>query len=98
MTFGQKDLQAEILALFHRQAEMLLPRMQHACPEDAAALAHTMAGSARGIGAWKLAAAAEGVELAVKRRAPAEFRSALRRLAAAVSEAQSCIGSLLVGK
>jgi hypothetical protein len=40
MTFGEKSLQAEVLALFDRQADMLLARMMPVSPKAAAAFAH----------------------------------------------------------
>jgi hypothetical protein len=63
VTFGEKVLATEVLGLFDRQAEMLLARMQQASPRDLAACAHTLAGSARGVGAWGVAAASVQVEL-----------------------------------
>ena len=53
-----------MLALFERQTEMLLPRIRHADGPAAATLAHTLKGSALGIGAFRVARAAEGVEQA----------------------------------
>jgi len=51
-----------VLALFKLQAGILLARMRHAAPKAVAGLAHTLTGSARGVGAWNVAAAAEKVE------------------------------------
>jgi hypothetical protein len=95
MTFGDKGLEAEVLALFARQAGMLLARMQPSSPQAAAALAHTLSGSARGVGAWKVAAAAEKVDLAAKDCDPTGFASALRELAGAIGEARAAIRGLL---
>jgi HPt (histidine-containing phosphotransfer) domain-containing protein len=92
MTFGEKALQAEILALFDRQAEMLVARMRQASPQAAAAFAHTLGGSARGVGAWRVAAAAEQVELAGDAGA---ITGAVQRLEAAIGEARAVIGELL---
>ena len=64
MTLGDQALQREVLQLFDRQAEMLLARMEHSDSSTAAGLAHILKGSARGIGAWQVAAAAEAVESA----------------------------------
>jgi HPt (histidine-containing phosphotransfer) domain-containing protein len=95
MTFGEKSLQAEVLALFDRQADMLLAHiMKEPSPKAAAAFAHTIRGSARGVGAWKVAAAAEAVELAAKDANPAGFAGALRRLAGAIGEARAAIREL----
>src|SRR2546425_11929077 len=62
MTLGEGSLEQEVLRLFDLQAGILLARMRHAAPNAVAALAHTLTGSARGIGAWNVAAAAEDVE------------------------------------
>lgn len=79
MTLGDQSLQREVLQLFERQADMLIARMNCADPAGVAALAHTLKGSARGIGAWGVAAAAEGVETACA--ASAELESAVATLA-----------------
>jgi HPt (histidine-containing phosphotransfer) domain-containing protein len=93
MTFGEKGLQGEVLRLFDRQAAMLLARMKAAPPADLATLAHTLSGSARGIGAKRVAAVAEAVELAASgRKDPA---GALNELAAAITEARAAIAELL---
>jgi HPt (histidine-containing phosphotransfer) domain-containing protein len=65
MTLGDRALEREILQLFSRQTDMLMARMQDAAPASVAAMAHTLKGSARGIGAWRVAHAADVVELAV---------------------------------
>src|SRR5262245_43976549 len=64
MTLGDHSLEGEVLRLFERQAEMLLGRMNPAEPARVKALAHTLNGSARGIGAWRVANAALVVEKA----------------------------------
>jgi hypothetical protein len=53
MTFGEKSLAREVLRLFDRQADILSARISQADPEAAAALAHTLKGSARGVGRGK---------------------------------------------
>ena len=64
MTLGERSLEREVLELFGRQAEILLPRIAAGSQTFAAAAAHTLKGSALGIGAWRVARAAEAVELA----------------------------------
>ena len=63
MTLGERGLEAEVLALFDRQAAVLLARMGDSTPAAVAAFAHTLKGSARGIGAWRVAEAADAVEM-----------------------------------
>ena len=62
MTGGDRVLEREVLQLFAMQARMLLGRMQDATPAEIGAFAHTLCGSARGIGAWRVAEAAEVLE------------------------------------
>jgi HPt (histidine-containing phosphotransfer) domain-containing protein len=84
MTLGETSLEAEVLRLFERQAAVLLVHMQDATPTAAAAFAHTLKGSARGIGAWGVAAAAEAVENNAERAGASATACAVVRLAAAV--------------
>jgi HPt (histidine-containing phosphotransfer) domain-containing protein len=66
MTLGEARPEAEVLRLFDRQAEVLLAHMRDATPAAAAAFAHTLKGSASGIGARGVAAAAEAVETSAR--------------------------------
>src|SRR5579863_8564704 len=62
MTLGDRRLEREVLELFLRQTMIMLNRIVNADPPLAAAAAHTLKGSARGIGAWRVARAAEFLE------------------------------------
>ncbi len=62
MTLGDRRLEREVLELFLRQTTIMLDRIICAEPSLAAAAAHTLKGSARGIGAWRVARAAELLE------------------------------------
>jgi hypothetical protein len=62
MTGGDHDLEREVLRLFAMQCDALLGRMRGATSPIVGALAHTLNGSARGIGAWAVTEAAEAVE------------------------------------
>ena len=90
MTLGDAALAKEVLRLFDRQAEMLIERMRDADPASLAALAHALKGSARGVGAWQVATAAESVE-----RTGPDYGVALDRLAQAVRAARGQIAQLL---
>jgi HPt (histidine-containing phosphotransfer) domain-containing protein len=96
MTLGEKSLEAEVLALFDRQTDMLLTRMEQAPPAAAAAFAHTIKGSARGIGAWRVAEAAEAVERAAA--GSADLTGVIGGLTAAVDEAHNAIADLLAAR
>jgi HPt (histidine-containing phosphotransfer) domain-containing protein len=63
MTMGDRDLEAEVLSIFAKQAQIYLSSWEKAA--DAAGrkqAAHLLKGAARGIGAWELARLAEEAE------------------------------------
>ncbi|MEA2978313.1 MAG: hypothetical protein QOF09_136 [Alphaproteobacteria bacterium] len=92
MTLGEHSLQREVLALFSRQADVLLPRIRRGPAAAVAASAHTLKGSAVGIGAFKVARAAEAVE----RAKDAAAAAAIETLAAVLEEAKAEIARLLL--
>jgi len=96
MTLGDRGLEREVLALFDRQATVLVSRMRAASPGAVTSVAHTLKGSARGVGAWRVAAAAEAVELAASASEP-DLAAAIGRLAAVAEEARAVIAELLRG-
>jgi HPt (histidine-containing phosphotransfer) domain-containing protein len=95
MTLGERSLEREVLALFDRQADMLLPRIRGGTPALAAASAHTLKGSASGIGAFRVARAAEAVEQAKKGDEFEAITAAIETLAAMLDEAKAEIARLL---
>ncbi|MBX9823818.1 MAG: Hpt domain-containing protein [Xanthobacteraceae bacterium] len=96
MTLGERSLEREVLALFDRQADMLLPRIRRGDRAVAAASAHTLKGSAVGIGAFGVARAAEAVEQARDAAfRDAAFAQAIDTLAAVLEEAKAEIARLL---
>jgi HPt (histidine-containing phosphotransfer) domain-containing protein len=84
-----------ILTLFDRQADMLLTLIACEPPKAAAARAHTLAVSARALGAWKVAESATAFEQVALKPGPAILSSAMNQLSSAVTEAQSEIASIL---
>ena len=94
MTFGDEGLQREVLQLFVRQSTMLVGRMDAARPAAIAALAHTLAGSALGLGAKPLGLLATEVERKAK-TAPEELPSALAGLRASLEETSRAVLALL---
>ena len=92
MTLGDAGLEREVLAMFAGQAVRLIEALA-AWPADAAEIAHTLKGSARAIGAFRVADAAEGLEATIRHGDdPAE---ALARLKEAVAEARAAIDVIL---
>jgi hypothetical protein len=94
MTFGEAALEQEVLTLFDRQAGLLLSRMRDASPAIAAAYAHTLKGSARGVGAWRVAEAACAVELNAAQADHVAASDAVARLSAAVEETKALIAEI----
>ena len=92
MTLGEHSLENEVLALFAAQSHDLVCRLT-AMPSDAAGLAHTLKGSARAIGAFRVADAALGVETAMKGNG--DVAKAIAVLRDAVEEARTTIDRLL---
>ena len=91
MTFGDRRLEREVLEIFRRQAAIMLSRIGGVDPGAAAAAIHTLKGSARGIGAWRVARAAERLEHA----GAADRAGALAELQAATLEARAAIDARL---
>ena len=95
MTLGESGLEREVLAMFDRQADALLARMASEEPRKVAELAHTLAGSASGVGAWKVAEAATAVERAASEPGAIALTGVMDHLVTAVAEVQAAIGELL---
>ncbi len=96
MTLGDRGLEREILEIFVRQAAIMIERVANAEPALAAAAAHTLMGSARGIGVWRVAKAAERLERVTGALSdPAERDRAVESLKAATLEASAAIGARL---
>lgn len=93
-TLGNRDLEVQVLHLFKSQSRMTLERLE--CETDTAVrmdLVHTLKGSARAVGAQRVATACENLEgdMSSAGNPPTE------RLIAAVDEANGYICDLLEG-
>lgn len=97
MTLGDRGLEREVLELFLRQTTIMLDRIMNAGPAMAAAAAHTLKGSARGIGAWRVARAAEGLEGAAAGDDAHGMEEAIAELKTASLEAGAAIAARLTG-
>ena len=93
---GERALEGEVLGLFCTQAGLCLERLGTTYSEQEwKEAAHTLKGSARAIGAWRVAGAAERAE-ALSGAALAESRAAaLSALEVAIGEAKTYIKALL---
>jgi HPt (histidine-containing phosphotransfer) domain-containing protein len=94
MTLGDRGLEREVLQIFVRQAAIMMGRIAGAEPAQVAVAAHTLTGSARGIGAWRVAQAAERLERASSTGRDA-LDAAITELQAASHEASTAIGARL---
>lgn len=95
MTLGDPRLEREVLQIFLRQTLVMLERIASAEPAVASAAAHTLMGSARGIGAWRLAGAAERLERASVVGNEESLYEAITELKAASLEASAAIAARL---
>ena len=96
MTLGDRRLEREVLEIFVRQTVIMLERIAGAEPALAAAAAHTLTGSARGIGAWRMARAAEQLERAASGKSGAvALDEAVEELKSAAMEASAAIAARL---
>ena len=92
MTLGDAGLEREVLAMFAEQSAGLVATLA-SLPANAGALAHTLKGSARAIGAFRVAEAAARFEMLL---ADGGDRSeALAELRDAVAEARSAVAAML---
>ena len=91
-TFGSRELETEVLRLFQGQSVTLLERIRHEPATERLRAAHTLKGSARGIGAWRVARLAEAVEKVDQ--GPAEAARVGAELASAIEEANDFIVAL----
>ncbi len=92
MTLGDNSLEHEVLAMFSAQAVGLVGALA-TLPADAGALAHTLKGSARAVGAFSVADAAERLEDLIRRGG--DTAPALAELTDAVAQARAAIDAML---
>lgn len=70
-TAGDRALEGELLVLFEAQCARLRPLVAEGLPSvERADAAHTVKGSAKAIGAWRLASLADSLESALRSGAP----------------------------
>jgi HPt (histidine-containing phosphotransfer) domain-containing protein len=92
MTLGDAALEREVLTMFLAQASRLAKSLA-AMPADAPALAHTLKGSARAIGAFVVGDAAAHLETQI--RSGCQSAEALNSLDEAIAEARAAIEAML---
>jgi HPt (histidine-containing phosphotransfer) domain-containing protein len=92
MTLGNLALEREVLSMFLAQAGRLVDTLATE-PADASALAHTLKGSARAIGAFGVADGAVTLEAALQKGEGSD--EALAALRDAVADARAAIEAIL---
>ena len=88
-TGGDADLAREVLALFAGQCRAILPKLADpaAPPEQRADLAHTLKGSAAGVGAERVRGLADAAEIRLRAGAgPVPLDDLAAAVAAALAE------------
>lgn len=91
-TFGSNELEREVLGLFVAQTRLLVERIAAATPAERGALVHRLKGSARGVGATRVAALAEALE--APELAEGEARRLVDELIAAEAEARAFVDAI----
>lgn len=98
-SLGDRALETELLRLFDRQGRHVMERL---CGETGRGerrwlgdLAHTLKGSARAVGAGRVAVAAQDYEDALAHSNDSDVEKRLNALAASVAEARAAIRDLL---
>lgn len=93
-TLGDRGLEREVLELFVVQAKSVLARLVAVRDEKSRMdLAHTIKGSARSVGAWRVAQAAEACELVIDGTESA-WTTSVDALTASVREACMAIAEI----
>jgi HPt (histidine-containing phosphotransfer) domain-containing protein len=94
-TLGDKSLELEILALFIQQVPLTLESLKTALTDqDWRMAAHTLKGSSRAVGAWRLAKLSEHAESLGGPSDRSACGSVLREIEEAAAEARAQIASL----
>ena len=96
-TLGDRALEREVLELFCTQSVSYLDQLRSATShKDWFQAAHALKGSARAVGAWRLARAAEYVE-ALREDSPPELREAqIDELKVSLDEAAAFVARLSI--
>jgi len=95
-TLGNRELEREILRLFHKQSGIYLERMRHAkSAAEWREAVHTIKGSARGIGAWGVVSIAEKVEKVAAARLKKQKTRMIAEFSGKLKDANAFIDGVL---
>ncbi len=87
-TMGDRALEQEVLSLFVHQTKQIRQSIGQADAAECRQLAHTLKGSARGVGAFAIADCAETIE------AHPDDNAAKRKLAKLIDEARDFVAAI----
>ncbi len=94
-TMGDKALAREVLGLFCTQGRIYLEQLSASKdPQERKASAHTLKGSARGVGAHHVAELAQALEARASTPDEPGWTSALDALKTAFEEAATCVAKM----
>ncbi len=98
-TAGDAAVENEVLGVFLQQADIWVRMLQTAGDDKSwVDAAHSLKGSARGVGAWRVAELCERAEALAVRGTPAERSIAIGDLKAAIDEVVQVIENHLEGR
>ena len=87
-TMGDRALEQEVISLFLQQARHLGENITHAEPNECRQHAHSLIGSARGVGAFAIADCAEEIQ------ARPDDQKAKRKLARLIDEVRDFVAAI----
>jgi len=94
-TLGDEKLEREVLQLFRVQTGIYLNRLESAADRESwRHAAHTIKGSAKGVGAWAVASAAQSAEELAEAPAGEDAEAVLNELKSAADAAMGFIDAL----
>lgn len=95
-TMGDKEVEREVAGLFLDQTARVLRLIREAeQARQRSDAAHQLKGSARAVGAWRVAAAAERVERLAPDTSAESFLEVMADLHASVAEARAAIAAVI---
>jgi hypothetical protein len=92
---GDSKTMRQLLEVFDLQTHVLSTRMASESPKEAAARAHTLAVTAKSVGAWKVAESVEEFERVALGPEPVVLGPPMYRLSVAIAELHQAISSIL---
>lgn len=95
-TMNDSELERQVVGMFFEQSAMVLRQIREAGePRQRSEAAHRLKGSARAVGAWRVAAASDQLEALPPSASEDHVLEALAGLHATVAEARAAIAALL---